>query len=271
LRCENSKLEGYLSWTGIQNAKQTKLILNGTSVNHLRDDSESWPASELLQVEGLVYQKLTLHKLPGAAINPRDLQDYEEPLDANARINWLNLQPKKHLPAAQPWIQLAKLLESGGDKAGAKRAVFQLRRHQAESSSFVLKLAKVLFALLEGQPLWILVPIIGCTLMGFLAFWHASDAGAMAPTEKDAYFSWSKGEPFPDAYPRFNPFIYSLENVVPLVKLGQDAKWAPDPAHKPSTGFISYSLLVGLRWFLILAGWFQATVLAAAVGSRFKS
>jgi hypothetical protein len=72
-------------------------------------------------------------------------------------------------------------------------------------------------------------------------------------------------------YPPFNPFIYSLENVLPLVKLGQDDKWAPDAAHKPRVLFASYRLLAWLRWVLIIAGWVQVTVLAAAVGSQFKS
>jgi hypothetical protein len=27
----------------------------------------------------------------------------------------------------------------------------------------------------------------------------------------------------------FNPVVYALENVLPVVKLGQDSAWAPDP------------------------------------------
>jgi hypothetical protein len=54
----------------------------------------------------------------------------------------------------------------------------------------------------------------------------------MAPTSREAYLAWKQNIAFDTAYPRFNPFIYSLENDLPLVKLAQDDKWAPDPSHK---------------------------------------
>ena len=69
---------------------------------------------------------------------------------------------------------------------------------------------------------------------------------------------------------------------MPLVKLGQDDKWTPDPLHKVEpaaggdgcidlTGWVhSYWSLTVCRWLLILSGWLQATILAAAVSERFK-
>jgi len=73
------------------------------------------------------------------------------------------------------------------------------------------------------------------------------------------------------AYPRFNPFIYSLENDLPLVKFGLDDKWAPDQTYRPKGLIVSYNNLRWARVILIVWGWFQATVLAAAIGSRFKN
>ena len=72
------------------------------------------------------------------------------------------------------------------------------------------------------------------------------------------------------AYPRFNPFIYSLENDLPLVKSGLGDKWEPDQTYKSKNPVVSYQALRWARVLLILCGWFQATVLAAAIGSRFK-
>jgi hypothetical protein len=72
------------------------------------------------------------------------------------------------------------------------------------------------------------------------------------------------------AYPTLNPFIYTLENALPLVKLGQDEKWAPDCRHTATSLLTSYWFLMWSRWILILSGWFQATVLAAALSGRFK-
>ena len=74
----------------------------------------------------------------------------------------------------------------------------------------------------------------------------------------------------PASYPVLNPFVYTLENAVPMVKLGQDDKWAPDRRHPGKAWFTNYWILVWARWMLILSGWFQATVLAAALSGRFK-
>ena len=51
----------------------------------------------------------------------------------------------------------------------------------------------------------------------------------MPPTSEDVYSAWATGKPFPIAYPRFNPIVYTLESELPLVKFGTDEKWAPDP------------------------------------------
>jgi hypothetical protein len=84
------------------------------------------------------------------------------------------------------------------------------------------------------------------------------------------------------SYPPFHPFIYSLENAVPLVKLGMDAMWTPDPQHVPQLRIPGvhvfgwqpylddYWFLVFSRWFLIVWGWVQATVLAASLADRFR-
>jgi hypothetical protein len=74
----------------------------------------------------------------------------------------------------------------------------------------------------------------------------------------------------PAVYPTLNPFIYTLENAVPLVKLGQDEKWAPDRRYPGTNWFTNYWFLVWSRWLLILSGWIQATILAAALADRFK-
>jgi hypothetical protein len=107
-------------------------------------------------------------------------------------------------------------------------------------------------------------------VLGWLVFGNAGAKGALAPTDAAAYEAFTTGRPMPAAYPVLNPFIYTLENALPLVKLGQDDKWAPDRRHAPRTPFTGYWFLMWSRWILILSGWFQATVLAAALSDRFK-
>jgi hypothetical protein len=79
--------------------------------------------------------------------------------------------------------------------------------------------------------------------------------------------------------------IYTLENAVPVIRLGMDERWMPNrdkPFQKPSvwpcekwnfnyfTGITSYGFLTFMRWLLIIAGWVQATVLVASLAERFK-
>lgn len=271
LYCANMKLKGDLQWTGIQDAKSTALCLNGASVKSLRDERESWPSQGKLHLDGLTYEELTLHSARTEINRQRNELGPEHPLSVKDRIEWLQLQPPSDQAEPQPWMQLASLLRIKGDDDGAKQIVFQLRCAQAKHVNKAMRALKTGFALLQQQPLWVLFPIVLTTSLASCFFWFASLQGAMAPTNKEAYLAWSTGSRMDAAYPQFNPVIYSLENDLPLVKFGLDDKWAPDKTYRPKDIVVSYRTLLWVRVLLILWGWLQATVLAAAVGSRFKN
>lgn len=117
----------------------------------------------------------------------------------------------------------------------------------------------------------------------------------MAPTDKDAYSEFhTSGRP-PAHYPPFNALIYSIENCVPLVKLGQDDYWQPDPSpqeiRQPAPGpnsllrqRVADLLLVRLparatsptalrwfRWIMIALGWLLATFFVAGLTGIIKT
>jgi hypothetical protein len=270
LYCANITLKGDLQWTGIRDAKSTSLCLNGATVKSLRDERESWPGPGGLHLDGLTYEELTLHSAR-TEINRQKMEfGPEHPLRVRDRVEWLRLQPPSDQAEPQPWMQLATLLKAKGDDDGAKRVIFELRSAQARSSKKAIRFCKVLFARLQQQPLWVLALIVLTTSLATCFFWFAGVRGAMAPTDKEAYSAWSTGSRMSVAYPKFNPFVYSLENDLPLVKFGIDDKWAPDQTYMPKDPVLSYETLRWARVLLILCGWFQATVLAAAIGSRFK-
>lgn len=271
LYCANMSLKGDLQWTGIQNAKSTSLWLNGATIKSLRDERESWPSSGGLHLDGLTYDELTLHSARTEINRQKNELGSEHPLKVKDRIEWLQLQPTSDQAEPQPWMQLAALLRVKGDDDGAKRVIFELRRAQAKGRNKAIGAWKIAFARLQQQPLWVLAPIILTTSLATLLFWFAGRQGAIAPTNQEAYTAWSNGTRMDTAYPRFDPFVYSLENDLPLVKFGLDDKWAPDPAYKPKGAIVSYGTLRWARVLLILCGWLQATVLATAIGSRFKN
>jgi hypothetical protein len=300
--CTNMRVTGDLILQPARNSKETRLYLNGAKVKSLHDDQDSWPSEGNLDLNGLVYEELALHDPP----LPKDFESgglgKERQLKAKERIAWIMLQPPDRRTEPQPWMQLRDLLERKGDHKGAKNVLYRLRRLKAGSrewhpwqwmretlSRFVRILALLvsprklwpylrhpnrvfatLFAWLEEAPLRILYSIALFLILGCLIFSHAGASGALAPTEAEAYKAFTAGKPMPAAYPKLYPLVYTLENAVPLVRLGQDEKWAPDQQYPGTTWFTNYWFLMWARWLLILSGWFQATVLAAALSGRFK-
>jgi hypothetical protein len=270
LICANLCLSEDMYWLGIRNSEKAFLDLTGTRMRNLRDDRESWPAKGKLVLDGLVYEEISLHRRPTDEEIEKGVIEAAMPLDADSRIEWLKIQAPGRRTEAQPWMQLSKHLEDKGDHEGAKHVLYKFRCLQAQESGLLLCGLRIVFAWLEEAPARILW-FIGATLLLFTAiFWHAGAAGALAPTEKDAYEAFTSGKPMPAAYPALNPFIYTLENALPLAKLGQDEKWAPDRRYPSTTWPTNYWFLMWARWVLVVWGWFQAGILGAALVNRFK-
>ncbi len=300
--CTNVRVGGDFVWIGIQKSDRTWLNLTGTSLRNLRDDRNSWPLKGRLDLDGLTYEELTMQNPP----TPREIESghYGDGIELSGgeRIEWLLRQTRKQQLAPQPWMQLSTFLERKGDRRGAKHVLYRFHRLKArrleahpllwmdelilKTSSLFSQLKSpkriwpylrhpnrvlgIAFAWLEESPLRISYSISFVLLLGWLVFGHAGACGALAPTEPEAYKAFRANKPMPAAFPALNPFIYTVENAVPLVRLGQDEKWAPDQRHAPAGWFTGYWFLMWTRWGLILSGWFQATVLAAALSNRFK-
>jgi hypothetical protein len=288
LNCDGARIVGSLAWLAIRQPSQSSLTLNGATVGALHDDRPSWPAQGKLRILDFVYQDLVLHGPPGPGqpLGPALTLNPEE------RVEWLMRQPANEVAYAQPWMQLAKLVQADGDTDGAKWVVYKYKRLRARHENPALRLTSWLYDQLEEQPLRIGLPIIVLGLIGSLIFWRAKRIRAMAPTSKDALTSFESSRTVPAGYPPFNPVVYTLENVLPVVKLGQDSTWAPNHLASPESWLptkpawlriachwgltrwitrVSYRRLSALRWTLILLGWALALILAAAIGSRFKS
>ena len=80
-----------------------------------------------------------------------------------------------------------------------------------------------------------------------------------------------QGKPLPGYYVTFNPFLYSVENSLPLVKFGQVDRWHPAPSPplpwrsscfcEVLQWFFSWEVILGtFRAFQIACGWFLATI-----------
>lgn len=274
----NVQVAGRLYWFGMQNARKTALALNDSVVQTLYDDRGSWPGAGLLNVTGFRYQDLILCEKPSENNIQNATIPYPLLQAADDRIEWLKLQNSHDVTSSQPWLQLATFFEGRGDSVSAKRVRYMMGRVQSYSQGRFYRDTSFPYDKLTENPLRIIYPMASLWALGTLIFWRAKRMNAMAPTENAAYLQFKEGE-LPASYVPFNPIVYTLETVLPVVKFGQDSAWAPDPAFdkywlrrgwKRWRPQISYRSLSLLRWVLIVCGWLLALVLVGAIASRFK-
>jgi hypothetical protein len=282
---EGARIGGDLIWTNVQDAPHAKRYLNisGAAVQDIFDDEVSWPAKGNLFLNGLTYRDIDLRMRQDTSQGNTASLPPSIAFDLKKRIEWLKLQKPEDQLKPQPWLQLAKHQKEIGHDGNAKHVVYVFRRVKAASSRLPIRTSRIIFAALEERPSWIFVSICICLLLGSLFFSRGWQMRAMAPTASDAYAAWTQNGLPNEAYPKFSGIIYTLENSLPIFKLGQNDTWAPDPHYRPLSWFprssclswtawlSSYAFLSGLRIFLNLSGWFQAIVLGFALTNRFKA
>ncbi len=193
-------------------------------------------------------------------------------IDVTTRLEWLGLQPGTPF-RRQPYLQLARVLRESGDSDGALRVLEQMEQLRRRSEkhgpvghlwssiwSWMLK-GSIGYGYRPGRAIWLIILL---SALGWMVYGSNYQAGTMVPTDKDAYNEFRDPKTIgqvPPQYPSFSAPIYSLENSLPLFKLGQGDKWQPDPGRKGS-------LSASVRWFLriqILLGWLLATLFVAGV------
>jgi hypothetical protein len=281
LMCEYMRLEEGMIWIAIRDPKNSYLNLLGASIRTIRDDEASWPAPGNLVVKGLEYGDLVNHEPSTEANLSQNRLAPQRELDAEERIRWLSLQDDEDLLDPQAWTRLRQLFESKGDKRGAKKVEFAFRRRVAESKPwfirwyekgrlFVGRLALNLFFDLEDNLVRILAPILLLFAAGYAVFLTASHMGVFVPTQVEANAAFEKAQPLPRGYPVFSPSIYTLETILPVIKLGQVDYWAPDAQYKQIYWYCSYSVVAWTRYLLTVLGWILGLVLVTAITSRLK-
>ena len=267
LNAERAEIAGTFYWVDIGHNAKTMLDLEGASARAFWDDAASWPSPGQLTLNGFAYDEL----LGG-------------PTDATSRLQWLRLEPAGYWP--QPYRQLAKVLRDRGNDGDATDVAIAslVERRRMGGLDRLERLWNRLLEVTIGygyRPLRALWWIAGFVMFGTILFECGRWLRLIAPTEEVAYEQFVKtGEP-PAHYPPFNAFVYSLENFLPVVELGQDPYWRPNPRHSPG-GFVHRSAhrltpgtlpAVVLRWYLwahIIAGWMITPLLFAGLSGLVR-
>lgn len=267
VRLADSVVRGTIVWTGVRNPDRLSLNLSNASAGAICDDKSCWPGPGKLNLDGFIYNHIT----SGLT-------------DTKNRLAWLKLQ-QPFTP--QPYRQLAKVMHNAGVDRGARRVLFAMEDHLwKEERTLAATLFRWPLSLVVGYgyyPIRALAGLAILVLVGCGVFAAARLAGAMVPRDEAAYAQFKATGHAPSHYEPLEPFVYSLENSLPLVKLGQTDRWGPDPApnsHPPSSTtpettnagypgttslFTSPRFLFAFQRLQVLFGWILATLFVAGV------
>jgi hypothetical protein len=255
LNIEGAYIGRSLSLHSLSTPPSGKVDLSFAHVGQLVDDPASWPAHDLLILQGFVYESLA------------------GPTDAKRRSEWLGRQPADQF-RPQPYEQLIKVLRDMGHDRDAQ--AIAVAKQAALRKSGELGALRYLWNLLLGvtvrygyHPTLIIAWMAPIVLLGGWIFSQAYHSCLMVPTKERIYldktYSCSDGAwILPAEYPRFHPIVYSLDVFFPVVDLRQKAYW--EPSDTTQTGLLYRSYF----WLHTVIGWLLSALAVAGLTRLVK-
>jgi hypothetical protein len=230
-----------------RSAVQGGVDLTGADVEQLNDNLSSWPPR--IWIYGFSYRAIT------AA---------EEDRDVSSRLEWIR---RNHDYSPGVYDQLAEVYRRAGQDQDARTVAIaredDRRRHgQLSLPSRLWNKFLSLTVAHDYEPwramLFLIVVIAASTVL----FLRPSAEAAMVPTKAvDPAPAADKCTP---GYECFEPWLYSLDVLLPVVDLHQESNWLPS-AERPWGEWCR-----ALTWALIAIGWLLTTALVAAIGTVWR-
>lgn len=251
----DAAVSGTLKWRRIVNPP--RIDLESARVNVLDDDAESWPTDGGLALRGFDYGRFAD---AGA-----------DRVSVARRIEWIASQ-SSFSPA--PFERLAAMYRSQSNDAAAKQVMLALQRaHIRETPSAARRMWAWAWYVLTGYGYRLsgiaVVSAIVLALSVSAAFW-AQATDAVIPAGGESTRSSESGQvPRPSEctsdYPCFDPIIFGIDSVVPVIELNQVQFWVPD--RSTSSGYLFDKLLQ----ILTILGWMSLSVVAGGLVQRMRS
>ncbi|WP_367319051.1 oxidoreductase [Streptomyces sp. HUAS ZL42] len=196
--------------------------LQGAQAVTVHDREGAWP--DVVRLRGFTYGSL-------------DGEDGSRPDSAAYRVAWLRRQPGY---AAQPYEQLAACYRQIGHDDDARRVLLAKQRHRRRTQG-------------RAARLWghLLDVTVGYGYRPWLAgIWLA----ALALLGTTVFATHSPKATEPGQVPPFNPFVYTLDLLIPIGGLGQRSAW-----------FWEGGTPAWLAYGLTAAGWILTTAVLAGI------
>jgi hypothetical protein len=244
-----------LAWAHISPA----IDLTDTFTTVLQDDPATWP--ERIFISGFTYDRFDLPSTSTAG-KARKIWDWRR------RLAWLRSQAEYD---AGPYEQAARVFRQHGYTYGAEQLLIAQRTEARRAEGIRRALSRstldglygltVGYGYRPGRVLWFILLLltlvsVSLSLPGVEATMRASDEGEVFSTthlvsSDDAEPPDFNG-PCGDGRLRcFNPVLYAVDTVIPLMSLDQRATWYPDhtrPNGWPVEWWLNFSTVVG--WVL---------------------
>lgn len=201
-------------------------MLNGAKITTLMDLSTSWPGPGGLAMGGFVYENV----VPSGHF----------PL--TRRLEWLDSATPEYSP--EPYERLAQVMRNSGEDADAREVLLAKQRRRRET----LPLAAKLWGYVQD---W---TVAYGYRPGRAALW-------MAMLWAGGTYAFARNAPEPlkgEEHPAWNPSLYVLDLLIPVINLGQDGHWRTEG---------------GWQWLaagIVLLGWILATTVAAGASRLLR-
>jgi len=271
---ESTRIGGTLFWKPSLPSEDPVASLSRTSAERLNIESVVfWPSRGRLALDGLQYRYIygdTLFRRPWLAGPARRLRKSRWPspwslaqkpllrlMNAVAgsdgtHLRWLRRYTRQYYDP-QAYDTLASALQSMGRENDATRVLIAKADDRRRAQGIMASLLGMPYRFLVGNGFrtwWAAVWIILVTLAGTVIFNNAYQHGELA-----------RVKPASQAMP-FQPFVYSLDVLLPIVNLGEADSYAPTAPQA--------SAVRAYLWVQTGIGWVLATALAASAGAALR-
>jgi hypothetical protein len=219
------------------------IIMRVATITAIADDIKSWGIADQLLLDGLQYRRFIDAHLED---EPDVWSHHISPTDAASRIAWLDRQREQDLGLEfkpQPWEQLITVLREVGHQEGARQVAIakQERIHKSTRISALLHRLYGITCRYGYRPSWLILWAIGVAVVGAVLFKIAGSTGVMAPTDRRMFEEVKDIACRPEhggnwttcptlhrrGYPSFDPTVYSLDLILPVIATQQTKDWAP--------------------------------------------
>ena len=255
----DAKVGGTFWMRGVRYSPFMKLDLRAAKINVLGDEKASWPDSGKLEIDGFTYERISPHST----------------VDLQERLTWLRLQSKDRF-SPQPYEQLARAFKNSGLEKESEE--ISIAKHQdlqfRKQLGWLEKLLNCIsyHTISYGyRPLKIFRYAFVLSIIWTIFYSYGYSKALMSPSLVRPFdlAPPTIGIEISEKYPKFNPYFYSLDVIIPVIDLHQQRYWLPN-ANRGSE-FIcidgeniciprSGCLLRYLFWLQILVGWILTSI-----------